>query len=151
MIREEFSQASQMNEPARANGVKTTRRTSYFLPLMVLTGIAVLGALTASLSPKQNEIPVDLRGVWKTDEANHSDRFLELSLVSVSFGTGNATVSTGFIRKVAIIPQGPRTLYTITYREEEGDQELSFFYQPDSATLQLKNQTRIVWRKREGN
>jgi hypothetical protein len=140
-----------MNTTMTANKIRPEQRSSYSLALMVFAGIVVFGALMASLSPKQNDIPVELRGVWKTDEANHSDRFLDLSLVSVSFGTGNGTVSTGFIRNVAIVPQGPRTLYTITYRDEEGDRELSFIYQPDSATLQIKNQSRVVWRKRQDN
>jgi hypothetical protein len=69
----------------------------------------------------------------------------------VSFGTGNGTVSTGFIQKVAIVPEGSRTLYTVTYRGEEGDQELAFYYHPTDATLQLKNQSRAVWRKVRDN
>jgi hypothetical protein len=130
-----------------ADDKEAAGRNPYTLLLIVLAGMVVLGALAAFLSPKQNEIPGELRGVWKTAEAAHSDRFLELSLVSVSFGTGNGTVSTGFIRKVEIVPKGPLTLYTITYRDEEGDQELSFSYDPTDASLRLKNQDRTVWRK----
>jgi len=122
-------------------------RNPYSLLLLVLAGLVVLGTMAAFLSPRENDIPSELRGVWKTAEATHSDRFLELSLVSVSFGTGNGTVSTGFIRKVDIIPKGPRMLYTITYRDEVGEQELSFLYDPGDATLRLKNQDRTVWRK----
>jgi hypothetical protein len=136
-----------MNKIIGADKKNAAVRSPYSLLLIVLTGIVVLTVLAASLSPKQNDIPAELRGVWKTTDAGHSDRFLELSLVSVSFGTGNGTVSTGFIRKVEIVPQGPRALYTITYRDEEGEQELSFFYERGDATLRLKNQDRVVWRK----
>jgi hypothetical protein len=136
-----------MNTISSSDEKGAERRNSYSLPLIVLAGLVLVGALAASLSPKQNDLPDQLRGVWKTDEANHSDRFMELSLVSVSFGTGNGTVSTGFIQNLAVVPEGPRTLYTVTYRGDEGDQELSFYYQPADATLRLKNQSGAVWRK----
>ena len=129
----------------------TERRSPYTLPVIVLIGLIVLGGLAAAFSHKRRDLPAELMGVWKTDEANHSDRFLELSLVSVSFGTGGGTVSTGFIRKLAVVPEGSRTLYTVTYRDEQGDQDLSFYYQPAAHTLQLKNQNRIVWRKTRDN
>ncbi len=130
-----------------ADDKEAAGRNPYSLLLLVLGGMVVLGALAAFVSPKQNEIPGELRGVWKTAEAAHSDRFLELSLVSVGFGTGHGTVSTGFIRKVEIVPKGPLKLYTITYRDEAGEQELSFLYDPSDASLRLKNQDRTVWRK----
>lgn len=140
-----------MSSTDSASKQGTELHNSYMLPVVVLIGLVVFGALASSLTPKQHNLPAELMGVWKTDEANHSDRFLELSLVSVSFGTGSGTVSTGFIRKVAIVPEGSRTLYTVTYRDEQGDQDLSFYYQPAAETLQLKNQKQIVWRKTQDN
>lgn len=135
----------------RADPREGAARNPYTLLLLVLGGMLVFVALAASLTPKQHEIPNELRGVWKTAEAAHSDRFLELSLVSVSFGTGNGTVSTGFIRKVEIAPDGPLTFYTVTYTDELGDQELSFSYDPADASLRLKNQRRTIWHKSQDN
>jgi hypothetical protein len=104
------SQGSDMNTTINPSLQTTERRSPYTLPVIVLTGLIVLGGLAALFSPKQPNPPGELMGVWKTDEANHADRFLDLSLVSVSFGTGSGTVSTGFIRKVEIVPEGSRIL-----------------------------------------
>ena len=136
-----------MRKRMRADAENAGRKNPCTLPLVVLTGMIVLGVLAFSLSPKSNEIPGELRGVWKTSDAAHADRFLELSLVSVSFGTGNGMVSTGFISKVEVAARGPLNFYTVTYKDEEGDKELSFFYDPADATIRLKNQDKIRWRK----
>jgi hypothetical protein len=141
------SKGSDKNTTISPGQQPTERRSPYTLPLVVIAGLIVFGGLAAGISPKHQDLPAELLGVWKTDQAQHSNRFLELSLVSVSFGTGSSTVSTGFIRSVAIAPRGTKMLYTVTYRDDDGDQQLSFLYQPSDATLQLKNQDKVVWRK----
>jgi hypothetical protein len=146
----DVSHGSDMNTTIRPNLQTTERGSPYTLPVIVLTGLIVLGGLAASFGPKRRDLPAELMGVWKTDQAQHSSRFLELSVVSVSFGTGSGTVSTGFIRSVAIAPHGTQMLYTVTYRDDDGDQQLSFLYQPSDATLRLKNQDKVVWRKSDG-
>jgi hypothetical protein len=134
-----------MSETRDASEKDAAARYSYAVFFWVLAGLAALGLLGSSIRPKPNDVPEELRGVWKTNEPAHADRFMELSVVSVSFGTGNATVSTGFIQKIETSPQGPRTLYTITYTDEGEERNLSFFYEPASRTLRLKNQDRVAW------
>jgi hypothetical protein len=136
-----------MNTTISPSQQKTEQGSPYTLLVSVLAGLIVLGGLAAGISPNHRDLPAELLGVWKTDQAQHSNRFLELSLVSVSFGTGNGTVSTGFIRSVASAPDGTQMLYTVTYRDDDGDQQLSFLYQSSDATLRLKNQDKVVWRK----
>jgi hypothetical protein len=65
-----------MSSNSNANEKDPDHRNTYSLPLIVLAGLIVIGALAASLSPKQNDLPNQLMGVWKTDEASHSSLFL---------------------------------------------------------------------------
>jgi hypothetical protein len=119
----------------------------YALLLWVLTGLVVLAFVGASVNPQSNDVPPNLRGVWRTSDSKHADRFFELSLVSVSFGTGHGTVSTGFIQKIETFSEGAHTRYKVIYADEDGDHEISIFYEPAHGTLRFQNQEQVVWEK----
>jgi len=95
----------------------------------------------------RRNVPKELLGVWSTSEVAHQDRFLEISPVTVTFGTGGSTESTGFIQECDQVSEGAELRYTITYEGEDGKSKLIAYYNPSTQTLHLKNQQAIVWHK----
>jgi hypothetical protein len=109
--------------------------------------IIVLSLMLGVFSDKVRDVPKDLQGVWRTSDPAHADRFVDISRVTVSFGTGDGTVSTGLIKKIEEDAREHETIYTITYREEAGENKVSLIYDPGKRVLRLKNQERIAWTK----
>ena len=93
-------------------------------------------------------VPVELIGEWHTSNATYSDRSFEIDPVSISFGTGAGTVTRGSIRKVSAVPQGARTLYTISYKTDESVNKVSFYYETGKGkVIRFRNQENIAWTK----
>jgi len=122
-------------------------RNIYAIYYWVLGASLALLILGAMLSPKPQKVPPELQAVWRTDNPNYSDRTLEISAITVTFGTGEGTSSTGFIRHIDFKPAGPESLYTITYAGNDGNQTLSVRYDPMKQVLHLNNQPSIEWKK----
>jgi hypothetical protein len=98
------------------------------------------------------EMPRELVGVWKTQDPKYADRFFEIGLVSISFGTGGATEYTGFIREVDSVWDNGEAWYTITYTVNGEENTLSFSYAPTAGnTIRFRNQDKIVWSKVGGS
>ena len=98
--------------------------------------------------PANTLVPDDLVGEWHTSNANYSDRSFEIDPVSISFGTGAGTVTTGFIKGVSAVPQGARTLYTISYQTDESDRKVSFYYETAKGKIiRFRNQEGVAWTK----
>jgi hypothetical protein len=98
--------------------------------------------------PPETLVPSDLVGEWHTSNANYWDRSFEIAPVSVSFGTGGGTVTTGFIKKVRAVQQGARTLYTISYTTDETVNKVSFYYETvKGKVIRFRNQEGIAWTK----
>jgi hypothetical protein len=122
-------------------------RSIHPLYYWVLGAELVLLILGLALSPRRLEVPPELQGVWRTNDASHSDRTLEISALTVTFGTGEGTSSTGFIRHIDLRPEGPESLYMITYAGNDGNQTLSVSYDPAKQVLHFNNQPSIEWKK----
>ena len=98
--------------------------------------------------PANTLVPDELIGEWHTSNANYSDRSFEIDPVSISFGTGGGTVTTGFIKEVSAVEQGARTLYTIAYKTDESVNEVSFYYETAKGkVIHFRNQEGVVWTK----
>jgi len=117
--------------------------------LWIVVGVTILTALGYYGRPRHNTVPDELIGVWKTDTPQYADRFFEINLVSISFGTGGGTGSIGFIREITAIPgANGETLYKFTYMEDEKELECSFYYEPGKKQkIRFKSQPKIVWTK----
>ena len=135
-----------MNRLAEENREQPGRDVS--LPYLWTFGVIILLSVILSVfSSKVRDVPENLQGVWRTSDPAHADRFVELTPVTVSFGTGDGTVSTGLIKKIDEDARERETVYTITYRGETGDSKVSLIYEPSKRVLRLKNQERIEWTK----
>jgi hypothetical protein len=80
---------------------------------LVAFSICVVFALWQSW-PKSRDVPDELVGTWRTSDPRYADRSFEISIVTVNFATGEGTVTTGLIQKIEAVPEGSRTLYTIS-------------------------------------
>ncbi len=105
--------------------------------------------LVAWVWPTPNkQIPQELVGEWHTTDPIYADRSFEIDPVCITFTTGGGTVSTGFIKEVKEVPEGNRTLYTISYTLDDASNEVSFYYDPYNGNIiQFKNQEKVAWRK----
>ena len=99
--------------------------------------------------PPNRRIPYELEGKWQTTNEKYADRWFDIDSVLVDFGTGGATVSTGFIREVAVFSEPNRTMYTISYQANKAAMnQVSFYYDPtDGGTIRFAHMENIAWKK----
>ena len=121
----------------------SSKKYLFFFSVGLLTAILVMRSWHSSAT----EVPQELQGLWVTSDPAYQDRSLEISQVTITFGTGNATESTGFIQKCEVSTEGPETAYTILYSGDDGEAKLSLSYNPVTKELRLKNQRSIAWHK----
>jgi hypothetical protein len=99
---------------------------------------------------KDRNIPEDLIGEWNTIDPKYSDRYFAIGPTTISFTTGNGTVSTGSITEIKTVREGTSTLYTIVYDVEGTPNALSFYYKTEKvtgSTIRFKNQKMTIWTK----
>lgn len=98
--------------------------------------------------PQAPLVPEELVGTWKTSDPGYADRSFEIGITIIDFGTGDGAVNLGFIQKVEAVPEGSRTLYTISYVEDGKEEQCSFYYTSGKEkTIYFKNQQNISWVK----
>jgi hypothetical protein len=98
--------------------------------------------------PPNKDVPEQLVGEWHTEDPNYDGRSFEINLVSISFGTGEGKVTTGFINNIKEVREGVRVLYTISYTQDGVASEVSFYYDvAKGEVIRFKNQQTVVWTK----
>jgi hypothetical protein len=98
--------------------------------------------------PPNKDVPGQLIGEWHTQDPNYYGRSFEINLVSISFGTGEGKVTTGFINNIKEVHEGVRVLYTISYTQDDVPSEVSFYYDvAKGEVIRFKNQETVVWTK----
>jgi hypothetical protein len=98
--------------------------------------------------PPNKNVPEQLIGEWHTEDPNYDGRSLEINLISISFGTGEGKVTTGFINNIKEVREGVRVLYTISYTQDDVVSEVSFYYDvAKGEAIRFKNQQTVVWTK----
>jgi hypothetical protein len=115
--------------------------------LFVVLGIYGIYALWDNW-PKPSLVPRELIGTWRTSDPRYEGRSFEIGYVSINFGTGNGTVSTGFINNVEGVKELFRTLYTIGYTQEGKQIQVTFYYDLSKGRkIYFKNQPGVLWVK----
>jgi hypothetical protein len=119
-----------------------------------LLGILVFALLALSAflywNYKDRNIPEDLVGEWHTTDPKYSDRYFSIGPTTISFTTGNGTVSTGVITEIKTVREESSALYTIGYDLDGTPNALSFYYKTEKvtgSTIRFKNQKTTVWTK----
>lgn len=117
--------------------------------ILVAAGVVTLIVLASWIwRPPNTRVPDELVGEWHSADPNYADRSFEIDSMSISFRTGEGTVTTGFIKKVSVVPSGSRIFYTISYTVEDAPNEVSFFFDPYRGNvIQFKNQEKTIWTK----
>jgi hypothetical protein len=115
----------------------------------IIIGIVVLVASIAFMYDRPTLVPDELIGVWATSNPKYADRSLELSRVTVVFGTSKESVHVYFVSNVKKTVLDSNTLYTVYFHRLEGtEDEVSFYYSPENGgVIQFKNQKHIKWIK----
>ena len=118
---------------------------------MMLAAVGTISLITLASGiwrSANTPVPDELIGEWHTSNAIYSDRSFEINPVSISFGTGGGTFTTGFIRKVSAVQQGARTLYTISYQTAESVNEVYLYYETaEGKVIHFRHQESIAWTK----
>lgn len=120
---------------------------------MVLTAIAALMLVGLIYSVVVRDEPVscpsELIGAWVTAASGYENGMLVLTKTGVSFSVGFEHLDAQAIRRIDVMAEGPRTLYTIVYGDSRRDEQtLSFYYHTKDQTLTFKNQADLVWTRK---
>ena len=113
--------------------------------------VIVLIAAAWIWAPPPRLVPNNLVGEWVSSDARYDDRVFEIDHVSVNFGMPGDKVSVGFIQSVTGEPDGPRTLYTVSYVADNWPGQITFYYDTEKGeSLYFKNRQTVYWTKRPG-
>lgn len=127
-----------------------------YLPYVVI----ILAILTPFLHnpPRNNQVPSNLIGMWKTKAPGYEDRYILFVERNVAFGTGGYDGEAYIVAEVESSPVGDetekgaskKTLYAIRYmKSDKLEYELSFYYEPEPVeTITFKNQEHLRWTKK---
>ncbi len=116
-----------------------------------LTAIFFFALLLAYSCSRDNILPNDMVGIWKTSSFQYADTYFELKKNRIIFKTKTGDINVHPITKIKRqkIAKDEWILYTIHYRNNEMQKvEFPFYYHTlDDGMILLKNQKNIVWRK----
>ena len=94
-------------------------------------------------------VPEEMVGRWTTSEEKYKDRFLELSRVSVVFGTGKDRIDVHFVTSVEKQVHNGSTIYTVYYKDQDGNPgKITFYWDPaKKGQIRLRNQDKMTWNR----
>ena len=117
--------------------------------ILLILGIFIT-VILYNVDPSENLfVPDEMTGRWESDSPKYKDRYLELSTVSVVYGTGVDTIDVNFVQSIAKQVEGGKTVYTIHYKNSTGEKgKISFFWNPsNNGEIRLKGQKEMTWKK----
>jgi hypothetical protein len=93
--------------------------------------------------------PNELIGAWETSAKGFEDGIIVFTKTGVAFSVGAEHVNVQAVRRLVLVPDGPRTLYTEIYGDSRRDEQtLSFYYHTKEQTITFKNQSHLVWTRK---
>ncbi|OQW33473.1 MAG: hypothetical protein A4E19_03500 [Nitrospira sp. SG-bin1] len=117
--------------------------------------LAVAGAMLAVLiytvvaQDQAATCPSELIGAWETSTKGYEQGMLVFTKTGVAFNVGDDHLDAQAVRRLETIPEGSRTLYTVTYGDSHRDEQtLSFYYHAKEQTITFKNQSHLVWTRK---
>lgn len=117
--------------------------------LQKLLPILILLLISAGCRRSQ-DVPAELSGTWRTEEARYKNKFLkfEESYVTVSVGEDEIP-KVEFIVHIDSRRQGPSTTYIIEARDQGGNHDrVTVIYSPQNGgELRLLNPRQVLWKK----
>ncbi len=109
--------------------------------------MVLLATIMGCQSQKDNPVPANLLGVWKTSEPRYANRFFKLTKDAITFGTGGDNVDRYPIASIERTRDEEGLLYNIHYLNREGQQyAFSIYYDSTNhGVIRFKNQKRFTW------
>jgi len=122
-----------------------TRRILLTLAVLVILAVAV-GKFLYHEGPGSKTAPAELIGLWTTDHPDYSDRYVDLTANTISFGTGG----TSFVRYTILGVDKDQwvelDVYSVHFRDVGGAKyKKDIVLQPSGQTLYFKNQADVIW------
>ena len=118
-----------------------------------LVGFIILALLGGNSCKKEMVIPDELIGVWETSEPKYEGCYFEVTKDEIIIKDIEENLNFYKITKIEAEkdPSEEFITYVITYIDlEERDYEFPILYFPgEEGAIRWKNQTNIVWTKRE--
>jgi hypothetical protein len=96
-------------------------------------------------------LPGEMVGEWKTDESRYHGRLMRLETDRITFGLGGiGPDKTELIEKISIANPDNPTDYAIRLKSEDGtpDAIVLQFTADNGGELRLKNQPKVVWKRK---
>jgi hypothetical protein len=100
---------------------------------------------------KPKTLPEQITGEWRNDDARYHGRFMRLETDEITFGLGGVGPDEGErVESVSTTPGDYHTDYTIRLRKADGRSDSLFlqFSEQNSGELRLKNQSKIIWKRK---
>ncbi|HEU5154720.1 MAG TPA: hypothetical protein VFU03_08325 [Gemmatimonadales bacterium] len=134
-------------DPTRDSLFRRIPRPVLLAMMLVSACVLVGGPLLAVLSNGEGiERLAPAFGVWRADGGRYAGRIFELSDSAVVFSTsGDGDLQHYRINEVRAQGAGDSTLYTVTYRAEQGTSDFAFWLLPTGGLIRFKNAPETVW------
>ena len=123
------------------------RRTKILLAVACVMLVGLIYAVVAR--DEAVSCPNELIGAWETSAKGYEDGMIVFTKTGVAFSVGAEHLDAQAVRRLEVFPDGPRTLYTVSYGDSRRDEQtLSFYYHTKEQTLTFKNQSHLVWTRK---
>lgn len=113
--------------------------------------VALVGTLLGCKAVREPvSVPAELIGIWTTDDPRYLDRCFELTVDTITLGTGEGRQPSYPVQALQKSLDKGITSYRLTYTDpvEGVTDTLSFEYEPkDGGAIRLKHQHHAVWQK----
>jgi hypothetical protein len=118
----------------------------------IVIGVVVLMAVIVKFWPENGgDVSESVFGVYVTEDSRYVDRQFRLSQQIVVFGTGEDEEVVYSLTDIRQMPDQGRSLYTITFQENRGEeiQQSFYFDDQDQGEIEFKNNPDVLWTKVE--
>ena len=126
---------------------QSDRRTRVLLAVACLMLVGLIYAVV--VRDEAVSCPNELIGAWETSAKGYEEGMIVFTKTGVAFSVGAEHLDAQAVRRLEVVPDGLRTLYTVIYGDSRHDEQtLSFYYHTKEQTITFKNQSHLVWTRK---
>jgi hypothetical protein len=124
--------------------MKNTMDNRYVFTLWT---IALLATTLTSCS--QSYLPIDLMGVWITDDERYQQCYMKIDENSIVFGNKQGPIESGIVQKITLSQKDSAQIFNVQYENQNG---IVFtlnivFCNKSGGTMWFQHQPQVVWRR----
>jgi len=133
--------------PASYVDTQSDRRTRVLLAVACVMLVGLIYAVV--VRDEAVSCPNELIGAWETSAKGYEEGMIVFTKTGVAFSVGAEHLDAQAVRRLEVVPNGLRTLYTVIYGDSRRDEQtLSFYYHTKEQTITFKNQSHLVWTRK---